>query len=124
VTQNAWENADTPFRLSNAVLSGDLLFGLSTRNSGQYFGVDAKSGQTLWTSEPRQATNAATARAGNILFSLEDDGELLVVRTSRTGFEVVKRYQVADSSTWAQASYSGNRIFVKDESNVALWTVN
>jgi len=124
VVENAWENADTPFRLSNSVLAGDLLFGLSTRNSGQYFAVDVKSGQTLWTSEPRQAGNAAIARAGELLFSLEDDAELVVVRASRTAFEVLKRYTVADSSTWAQASYSGNRVFVKDESTVALWTVN
>ena len=51
----AWENADVPFRLSNAVLAGDMLFGFSTRNSGQYFGLDPASGKTLWTSEGRQA---------------------------------------------------------------------
>ena len=124
VTENAWENPDAPFRLSNAVLAGDLLFGLSTRNSGQYFGVDAKTGKTLWTSEPRQAGNAAIARAGDLLFSLEDDGELVVVRSSQTAFDLVRRYKVADSSTWAQAAISGNRIFVKDESSLALWTVN
>ena len=46
----AWENADVPTRLSNSVLVGDILFGLSTRNSGQYFAVDAKTGRRLWTS--------------------------------------------------------------------------
>jgi outer membrane protein assembly factor BamB len=124
VTEGAWENPDVPFRLSNAVLAGDLIFGLSTRNSGQYFAVDATTGKTLWTSEPRQAGNAAIARAGDLLFSLEDDGELIVVRSSRAAFELVRRYTVADSATWAQAAFSGNRIFVKDESTVALWTVN
>jgi hypothetical protein len=36
----------------------------------------------------------------------------------------VGRDTVADSPTWAQAAFSGNRIFVKDEATVALWTVN
>jgi hypothetical protein len=43
VTENAWENADIPYRLSNSVLVGDALFGLSSKNSGQYFSVDAKT---------------------------------------------------------------------------------
>jgi outer membrane protein assembly factor BamB len=124
VTENAWENGDVPFRLSNIVVVGDTLFGLSTRNSGQYFGVDAKTGKTLWTSEGRQAGNAAIVKAGNVLFSLQDDGELIVARSSLTAFEPLRRYKVADSETWAQPAISGNRIFVKDLSTLALWTLN
>jgi outer membrane protein assembly factor BamB len=65
VTENAWENADVPYRLSNSVLVGDVLFGLTNRNSGQYFSLDAKTGKTLWTSAARQAGNAAIVRAGD-----------------------------------------------------------
>ena len=124
VAENAWENADVPFRLSNAVVAGDLLFGFSTRNSGQYFAVDVATGKTLWTSEGRQGGNAAIARSGDLLFSLEDDGELVVARSSRTAFEPLRRYTVADSATWAQAAIGGNRIVVKDVSTLALWTLN
>jgi outer membrane protein assembly factor BamB len=124
MTENAWENADVPFRLSNAVVVGGMLFGLSTRNAGQYFGVDTKTGKTLWTSEGRQAGQAAIVKAGNLLFSLEDDGELIVARSSRTAFEVLRRYKVAETETWTQPTISGNRIFVKDLSTLALWTVN
>lgn len=122
-TENAWENPEVPFRLSNAVLSGDMLVGFSTRNSGQYFGVDVATGKTLWTSEGRQGGNAALARTGDLLFSLEDDGELIVARSSRTAFAPLRRYTVADSPTWTQAAFSGDRIFVKDESTLALWTL-
>jgi hypothetical protein len=34
------------------------------------------------------------------------------------------KYKVADTATWTQAAYSGNRIFVKDISSLALWTTN
>jgi outer membrane protein assembly factor BamB len=124
ITETAWENADLPGRMSNSVIDGDVMFGLTSRNMGQYYGVDAKSGKTLWASEGRQAGNVAMLRAGNILFSLENDAELLILRTSRTGFEVVKRYKVADSDTWTQPAISGNRIFVKDVSSLTLWTIN
>jgi outer membrane protein assembly factor BamB len=124
IAEDAWENADVPFRLSNPVVVGDMLFGLSTKAMGQYFGVDAKTGKTLWTSEGRQAGNAAIVKAGDVLFSLQDDGELIVARSSRTAFDLLHRYKVADSETWAQPTISGNRIFVKDVSTLALWTLN
>ena len=67
VTDVVWENADIPLRMSDAVVVGDVLFGLATRNSGQYFAVDAATGKTLWTSEGRQAGHAAIARSGDLL---------------------------------------------------------
>ena len=124
VVDTAWENPDVPMRLSDAVVAGDVLFGISTRNAGQYFGVDVKTGKTLWTSEGRQAGHAAIARSGDLLFSLEEDGELIVARNSRTAFEPIHKYKLSDAATWAQPSYSGNRVFVKDVSTLALWTLN
>jgi outer membrane protein assembly factor BamB len=122
--EDAWQNADAPYRLSNAVATADgVLFGLSTRNSGQYFGVDIKTGATLWSSEGRQGMNAAISRAGDLLFSLEDDGDLVVARASRTAFEPLRRYKVADDETWTQPVISGGRVFVKDVASLALWTL-
>jgi hypothetical protein len=110
--------------MSNGVLIGDTLFGLSHRNSGQYVLVDVKSGKTLWTGMPRQAENAAILRAGNIVFSLEDDAELVVGRVNAAAFQELKRYTVANGATWAQPVVSGNRIFIKDVSTLAMWTMN
>ena len=124
VTETVWENADINGRMSNAVLSGDVMFGLTSRNSGQYYAVEAGSGQVLWTSEGRQARNAAMARAGDVLFSLEDDGELVILRASRSGFEPLRRYTVAGDETWPQPALSGDRVFVKDVSTLTLWTLN
>ena len=121
---SAWEAPDLPGRMSNSVLDGDVMYGLTSRNMGQYYVMDAKTGKTLWNSQPRQAAQSALVRAGNILFSLENDGELIIFRTSRAGLEELKRYKVADAETWAQPAISGNRIFVKDVSTLTLWTLN
>jgi outer membrane protein assembly factor BamB len=122
--ETAWENADVPIRMANGVIHRDMVFSLSARNMGQYFIVDAKSGKTLWTSEPRQAGHASILRGTESVLSLEDDGELVVFRLSPTGAEVVKRYKLTDLETWTAPSMSGNRIFLKDVSTLALWTVN
>jgi outer membrane protein assembly factor BamB len=124
LTEEAWTNADQPYRLSNPILVGETLFGLSTRNSGQYFAIDVKTGKSLWASEPRQAGQAAFVKAGKVFFSLEDDGELVVLRSSRTSFDVLRRYKVSNGATWTVPVISGTRVFVKDESTLALWTIN
>jgi outer membrane protein assembly factor BamB len=121
-TSDVWENTEVTMDMSTGVLIGDTLFGFSPRNRGQFFAIDARTGKTLWLSEPRQAENAALVRAGNYWFALEDDAELVVSRPSLNGFEPFRRYTVADSATWAQPVISGHRLLVKDVSTVALWT--
>lgn len=78
---------------------------------------------SAWKSEPRQAENAGIARAGNTIFSLQDDGELVVVRHSRVGFDVLARYAVADSPTWTQPTISGNLILIKDVSMLTAFSL-
>lgn len=124
VTDRVWETKDVSMYVSNPVVIGETLFGLSNRASGQFFALDARSGKTLWLGQPREAANTAVVKANDLLFLLNDDAELIVARSSRTGFEPLKRYTVADSATWAQPAISGNRLFIKDVSSLALWTVN
>ncbi len=123
-TEDVWENADVTMDMSTGVLIGNALFGFSPRNSGQFFAIDARTGKTLWLSEGRQAENAAVVRAGNLWMALEDDAELVVARADLSKFEPLRRYTVAESATWAQPVVSGNRVFVKDISTVALWTLS
>ena len=123
-TTTVWENNDIPLRHTNMVLAGDLIFGMTTKNSGQYFAVNAKTGQSLWTSPGRQGTAGAIMRFGDYFFSLQNNGELLVIRNSPSAFDVVKRYKVAEGETWAEPVFSGNRILIKDLNHVTLWTLN
>ena len=122
-TEDVWHTDEVSLYMTNGVVIDGVLFGLSHLNSGQYFGLDLDNGQVLWTSEPRQAENAGIVRADDTIFSLEDDGELVVLRNSRTGFDVIERYDVASSATWTQPTISGKRLFVKDVSTLALLTV-
>jgi outer membrane protein assembly factor BamB len=124
VTETLWQTSDVTFYLSNPVVVGDILFGLSQRDRGQYFAIDAKTGKVLWLGPPRQATNTAVVKADGLLVLLNDNAELIVARASQTAFEPLKRYTVAESATWAQPTLSGQRIFVKDVSSLTLWTVD
>ena len=121
--QEVWKNPDVPMYMSTAVVAGDALVGLGQRNRGQFFAVDWKTGRTLWTTRGREAENAALIRIPGHTLIQTTEGELIVVRDSVTGLEVVKRYDVAESSTWAHPALVGNQLFVRDANSVALWTI-
>ncbi len=123
-TEDVWHTDEVSLHLTNGVEIEGVLYGLSHLNSGQYFGLDLDTGDVLWLSDPRQAENAAIVRAGDTIFSLEDDAEMLVLNASRTGLDSIRRYKIASSATWAQPAISGNSFYVKDVSNLTLWTLD
>ena len=122
-SEDAWTNNDVTMDMSTGVVIGTTLFGFSPRNSGQYFAIDANTGETHWLSEPRVAENAAVVRAGNLWFALDTEARLSVSRANPKQMEVLKRYTVADTATWAQPVLSGQRMFIKDLSTISLWMV-
>ena len=124
VTETVWETMAVSMYLSTPVVIGNTLYGLSQRSRGQYFALDAKTGGIQWLGPPRAALNTAVVKAGKLLLLLNDDAELVVAKSGRGRFEVVGRYSVADSATWAQPAVSGKRVFVKDVDSPALWTVD
>ena len=122
-TEDVWQTKDVSLYMTNGVVADGVLYGLSHLNAGQYFAIDLTNGQVLWKSEPRQAENAALVRAGNTIFSLEEDGDLVIMRAARDAMHVVKRYDLSDNETWAQPAISGDRIYVKDIAHLALFTL-
>jgi hypothetical protein len=62
--------------------------------------------------------------AGNVLFLLTNDAELIVARKSAKGFEPIRRYTVAESPTWAHPVVVDHRILIKDASTLTLWSLD
>lgn len=122
-TEQVWHNKNIPMYMNSPVLNGDLLFGMSHHRSGHFFCLDAKTGATLWTSEGRQGDNAAILTAGDFLFLLNDEANLIVAKVSAKAYESVAKYTVAESETWAHPVVMGNQILIKDKSDLILWSL-
>jgi outer membrane protein assembly factor BamB len=120
-TETVWQNKDFSMYMSSPVVGGDLLFGFTERKRGQFFCLKAGDGATLWTSEGRQADNAAIVAASSVLLILTPDANLIVARQSAKAFELLRKYSVADSPTWAHPVVLGRGILIKDATNLALW---
>lgn len=118
---DAWKNPDVAMYMNSPVVAAGRLCGLAHRNRGQFFCLDAASGKTLWTSDPRQGENAGIFAAGDLLVAATTDGALIVFRNSPTAFEVLKRYKVADSPVWAHPVPAGRGVLIKDADTLAYW---
>jgi outer membrane protein assembly factor BamB len=123
VTEQVWSNPDVPMYMSSPVLASGRLCGLTHRNSGQFFCVDAASGKTLWTSDPRQGDNAGLFAAGDVFVAVTTGGTLIVFRSSASAFDVVARYTVADTPVWAHPVPAGRGVLIKDADSLAYWMV-
>jgi outer membrane protein assembly factor BamB len=122
IAEPLWSSKAATSYVSNPVVVGNTLYGFSRRASGQFFALDAATGRKLWLGPPREATNAAIVKAGDLLFFLKDDAELVVARANPAHLQVVRRYQVADAATWAQPVISGKRMLIKDVTTLTMWT--
>ena len=118
-TEPAWRADTVPMYMSTAVLSGGQVFGLTHRNKGQFFAVDARSGRVLWTTRGREGENAAVIAVGEWLMATTTEGELVIARRDAAKFEPVKRYTVAESPVWAHPVPAGRGLLIKDAEKVA-----
>ncbi len=61
--------------------------------------------------------------AGSVLLALTPGSELIAFQPNGKEYTELARIKVADSPTYAYPIVSGNRIFIKDQEAVTLWTL-
>ena len=120
-TQQVWQNADVPMYMSSPVVAGGVIYALTHRNRGQFFAVDTKTGKTLWSSPPRQGENAALTLASGLVIATTTEGELVVFKQGGAGFELIRKYTVAESPIWAHPGFGAGGILIKDQETLSLW---
>ena len=62
--------------------------------------------------------------AGSVLLALTPASELIVFQPSDKEYTELARLKVAATPTYAHPVVAGNRIFVKDQDSVTLWTID
>ena len=117
--QQVWVNRDAELYMSSAVLQGNLVVGMTARQKGQFYAVNADTGETVWQSPGRMGENAAILNLGNkVLLLLTNEGNLVVQPAGAKTYAPVAQYSVASSPTWAHPLVMGNRILIKDETTL------
>jgi len=121
-TETVWQNKEFTMYMSSPVVAGDLMFGFTDRKRGQFFCLNPSDGATLWTSDGRQADNAAIVAAGSVLLITTPDSDLIVARQNGKAWEALRKYPVAESPVWAHPVVLGRGILIKDRKSLSLWS--
>jgi outer membrane protein assembly factor BamB len=118
----AWKNADVAMYMSTPVLADGILYGLSAKNKGQIFALDAAAGTVKWRTEGRAADQAAILLTATNVLVQTTGGELLILKRSPAKYEEEKRYGVADGATWAVPAILPDALIVRDAGGVLKLT--
>jgi outer membrane protein assembly factor BamB len=134
-----WNSPDKSVIFNTPVLKNGVLYGLSGNN--ELFAVDTKNPQTGWTAPfPTGETAPVGAEGGrgrgrgggygsivdvgSALLALTPSSQLVAFMPNPKEFKVLANYKVSGSQTHAHPVASGNRIFIKDQNSVALFTLD
>jgi len=120
--QELWSNAELGTGYDTPVLKDGLLYGLSDR--GNLFCMHSQTGQAAWTNTNRLSSFGAVLDAGAVLVALPEKSGLIVFRPSDKQYEELARISVSETPIYAHPVLAGNRIFVKDQDALTLWTID
>lgn len=118
-----WSNPEATVQFNTPVLKNGLLFGLS--DHGNFFCLNARNGKTAWTdSTGGRGGFGSVVDAGSVLLALTQKSQLTVFQPSDKEYTELASLRVAEKQTYAYPVVAGNRLFVKDQDSVTLWTIN
>jgi outer membrane protein assembly factor BamB len=120
-----WNNKETSVIHNSPVVKNGHVFGLTGRD--ELFCVSAETGKTTWT-EPLGGGGGRggygnIVDAGDVMLALPPNAQLTVFEPSGKEFKKLASYKVGATKTYAYPVATGNRLFVKDDTSVILWTV-
>ena len=118
-TTEAWTNPEASQYMSSPVLDAGRIYGMSMKQKGQIFALDGSTGKTLWKGKGRLGESASVLSLGSVLMVLTTEGELSFLKPGDKADEILAKYNVGASPTWATPAVVEGRILVKDKTT--LW---
>lgn len=124
VAKELWSNPEVAPQFNTPVLKDGLLFGLSNR--GNLFCVNSRTGQTAWIDPTQRDRGGFTSivDTGSVLIALPSNSELIAFKPNDKEYTELARIKVSDTPIYAHPVISGNRIFIKDQETVTMWTID
>jgi outer membrane protein assembly factor BamB len=117
-----WNNSEKSVAFNSPVLKNGLIFALSQR--GKFFCVHARTGRTAWTeSTGGRGDFGSIVDAGSVLLGLTATSQLIAFQPSAEAYVELAHFTVSDKQTYAHPVVAGNRLFVRDQDSVTLWTI-
>lgn len=122
-TKQLWKNADATMYTVSPVLVDGVIYGMSNKRRGQFVALRAADGWLKWSTPGRDGNHASILQAGEHVLFLTDGGVLIVARRTDEGFKEEHRYEIGQSTTWAQPVLLADGMLVRDATGIVklLW---
>jgi outer membrane protein assembly factor BamB len=118
-----WSKTTAAHKYNTPVLLDGVLYGFTAKGKlGTLFSMDAKTGETLWKDTTARGECGNVIAAGSVLVALSSDKSLVAFRPDKKAYTELASYKVADIEPWAAPILAGNRVYVKDQDSLTLWT--
>jgi outer membrane protein assembly factor BamB len=122
IVNKLWTNPDFSTSYNTPVLKDGFLYGLS--NKSRLFCVNASNGQTAWSDETPHQNFGSIIDAGSVLVALSSISNLVVFKPDGKSYSQLALIKVSDNPIYAHPILSGNRIFIKDNESLILYTAD
>jgi outer membrane protein assembly factor BamB len=115
----AWKNADVTMYMSTPVFADGTIYGLSNKRKGQFIALDAATGALRWATEGREGEHASILLTPMHVLFLTNGADLVVARRTPAKFDADRRYDIAESETWAVPVLLPGGLIVRDATGLA-----
>lgn len=117
-----WTNPEFSTGYNTPILKDGYLYGFSGQG-GKMFCINAGNGQTAWEGETVFQSFGSLVDAGSHIIGLSGNSKFVVLNPNGQKFDVVSLMDLTEKGIYAHPIISGNRIFIKDEASVILFTL-
>jgi len=131
-----WEVKDLPYQYNTPILKEGLLYGLSTGKN--FYCMDPQTGKVLWTDKVQRGESGGLVNAGPVILAVTGpagkstgfsetvagDMQLVAFEPSGAGYKELAKYKLGVGPGLAYPVVAGNRIFIRGNEAVTLWTID
>jgi outer membrane protein assembly factor BamB len=117
-----WKNPDVAMYMSSPVVADGVVYAHSSKRKGQFVAFDEQTGAIRWATEGREGEHASLLLTPRHVVFLTNSADLIVAKRGTAAFTVERRYEVAESSTFATPVLLGSNILVRDATGLMLLT--
>ena len=118
--EKAWHNEDHSLYMSSPVVVGERLVGLSRREKGRFFALEAATGKELWTSVGRQGEHAALVGSSDGFLAFKSSAEAVLFESAENAFQETGVARIASSQVWAHPVPTAGGWLVREGSALRL----
>jgi outer membrane protein assembly factor BamB len=116
--REVWRTTTASLYMSSPVVADGTLFGFSDKRRGSFVAIDLDTGEPLWHTEGREATQAGLLIVGRHVVALTDEARLIVAPRDAGAFAPIHEYDLGVGPTWGVPILTGGDLILREGRNV------